>query len=142
MQGHWGIEWPSISEIEASIVAYSAAGVDVYISELDIDVLPRNGGMWDADISKRLEGDASMNPYSNGLPEAKQQELAKRYIDLFQLFLKHHDKIKKVTFWGATDKYSWLNNWPIKGRTIYPLLFDRAGRPKAAFHAVVGLKDN
>lgn len=98
--------------------------------------------MWDADISKRLEGDASMNPYSNGLPEAMQQELAKRYVDLFQLFLKHDDKIKKVTFWGATDKYSWLNNWPIKGRTSYPLLFDRAGRPKAAFHAVVGLKDN
>ena len=142
MQGHWGIEWPSISEIEASIVAYSAAGVDVYISELDIDVLPRKTNMWDADIAKRWVGDASMNPYSNGLPEAKQQELAKRYIDLFQLFLKHHDKIKKVTFWGATDKYSWLNNWPIKGRTSYPLLFDRAGRPKAAFHAVVGLKDN
>ncbi len=142
MQGHWPIKEPSISEIEASIVAFSKAGVDVHISELDIDVLPRNGGMWKANIAKRLEGDPSMNPYSNGLPEAKQQELAKRYVDLFQLFLKHHDKIKKVSFWGATDKYSWLNNWPIKGRTSYPLLFDRAGRPKAAFHAVVGLKDN
>ena len=76
MQGHWPINEPAISKIEASIVAFSEAGVDVYISELDIDVLPRNGGMWDADISKRLEGDASMNPYSNGLPEAKQQELA------------------------------------------------------------------
>jgi len=141
MQGHWGIKGPSISEIEESIVAYSAAGVDVHITELDIDVLPRKGGMWDADIAKRLVGDASMDPYRNGLSEAMRQKLAKRYADLFRLFLKHRDKIKKVTFWGATDKYSWLNNWPIKGRTSYPLLFDRVGRPKAAFHAVVGLED-
>ena len=59
-----------------------------------------------------------------------------------RLFLKHKEKIKRVTFWGTTDKYSWLNNWPIKGRTSYPLLFDRKGKPKPAFHAVIGLKDN
>ena len=68
-----------------------------------------------------------------------QQKLAKRYTDIFQLFLTHKDKIKRVTFWGTTDKYSWLNNWPIKGRTNYPLLFDRNGKPKAAFHAVTAL---
>ena len=141
MQAHWAIGGPSIAEIEASIVAYSEAGVAVHITELDIDVLPRKGDMWDADVAKRLERDASMDPYSDGLPEAKQQQLAKRYADLFQLFLKHKDKIKRVTFWGATDKYSWLNNWPIKGRTSYPLLFDRNGKPKPAFRSVVGLKD-
>jgi len=98
--------------------------------------------MFGADVAKRFEQDPVMDPYRDGLPEAKQEELARRYADLFQLFMKHQDKIKRVTFWGATDRYSWLNNWPIKGRTSYPLLFDRAGRPKAAFHAVVGLKDN
>jgi hypothetical protein len=30
-----------------------------------------------------------------------------------------------------------LNNWPIKGRTNYPLLFDRLGQPKPAFQAIV-----
>jgi len=142
MQGHWSVNGDYLPNIEASIVAFSQAGVDVHITELDIDVLPRKAGMWGADVRKRFEGDASMDPYRNGLPEAKQQELAKRYTDLFQLFLKHKDKIKRVTFWGPTDRYSWLNNWPIKGRTSHPLLFDRDRKPKPAFHAVVGLKDN
>jgi endo-1,4-beta-xylanase len=140
IQGHWSLNGPSIAEIEASIIAFSDAGVDVHITELDIDVLPREKGMFEANIDKRLEESEMMNPYRDGLPEDMQQKLAKRYSDIFRLFLKHQDKIRKVTFWGATDKYSWLNNWPIKGRTSYPLLFDRVGKPKAAFYSVVGLK--
>jgi len=32
----------------------------------------------------------------------------------------------------------WENqSWPVRGRTSYPLLFDRAGRPKPAFDAVI-----
>lgn len=142
MQGHWSLNHPPLRDIEASIVAYSEAGVAVHITELDIDVLPRKPGMHGADVAKRLEKDKSMNPYPDGLPEEMQQKLAKRYADIFGLFLKHKDKIKRVTFWGTTDKYSWLNNWPIKGRTSYPLLFDRKGKPKPAFYAVIGLKDN
>jgi endo-1,4-beta-xylanase len=37
----------------------------------------------------------------------------------------HHDKISRVTLWGVGDKDSWRNNWPMRGRTDYPLLFDR-----------------
>jgi len=44
-----------------------------------------------------------------------------------------------VTFWGVTDGDSWLNNWPVRGRTSYPLLFDRAGQLKPAFDAVIKL---
>ena len=32
---------------------------------------------------------------------------------------------------------SWLNDWPVKGRTSYPLLFDRSGQPKPAYDAVI-----
>jgi len=56
---------------------------------------------------------------------------------LFGVFLKHRGVIARVTFWGVTDGDSWLNNWPVKGRTNYPLLFDRAGQPKPAFDAVI-----
>jgi len=42
-----------------------------------------------------------------------------------------------VTFWGVADGDSWLNNWPMKGRTNYPLLFDRAGQTKPAFDAII-----
>jgi endo-1,4-beta-xylanase len=141
IQGHWSINWPSIAQIEKSVVAFAGAGVDVHITELDIDVLPRDPKMWggNADVKLRLQQDPKMDPYKDGLPEAMEQKLARRYADIFALFLKHREKVKRVTFWGPTDKHSWLNNWPIKGRTSYPLLFDRAGQPKAAYHAVLDL---
>jgi endo-1,4-beta-xylanase len=48
--------------------------------------------------------------------------------------------LDRLTFWGVTDGDSWLNIWPVKGRTSYPLLFDRAGEPKPAFDAVIKSK--
>ena len=56
---------------------------------------------------------------------------------LKELFIKHSDKINRVTFWGVMDKYSWLNDWPIKGRTNYPLLFDRNYQPKVAYERLL-----
>jgi len=66
-----------------------------------------------------------------------QAALAKRYADLFEVFVKHRQNIGRVTFWGVTDGDSWLNNFPTRGRTNYPLLFDRQGKPKPAFDAVL-----
>ena len=80
---------------------------------------------------------AELNPYTNGLPDSVQQKLAQRYADLFAVFVRHHDVVIRVTFWGVTDGDSWLNNWPVKGRTAYPLLFNRDGQPKPAFNAVL-----
>jgi len=71
------------------------------------------------------------------LPAPQQQALADRYAALFRVFLKHRDAITRVTFWGVTDKGSWLNNFPAFGRTNHPLLFDRDGKPKPAFDAVI-----
>ena len=45
--------------------------------------------------------------------------------------LRTADVIDRVTFWGVGDGDSWLNNWPVPGRTSYPLLFDRAGSAEA-----------
>ena len=41
-----------------------------------------------------------------------------------------------MTLWGVHDGGSWLNGFPVRGRTDYPLLFDRQGQPKPAFFAV------
>ena len=62
-----------------------------------------------------------------------------RYAELFRIFLKHRDVVERVTFWGVADGDSWLNNWPMKGRTNYPLLFDRKGETKPAFKAVINM---
>jgi endo-1,4-beta-xylanase len=109
----------------------------VMITELDVNVLPSPERSLNAEISTRHESRAGLDPYPDGLPDAVQKQLAQRYADLFSVFLKHRESISRVTLWGVTDGNSWLNDWPVRGRTAYPLLFDRAGRPKPAFDAVL-----
>lgn len=140
MQAHYSITGPTIDTIEQSIVAYAAAGLPVMITELDVTVLPSPWDLEGAEVSQNYENSPFMNPYLEGLPDSMQTELADRYEDLFELFLKHADKIERVTFWGVNDGHSWLNNWPIKGRINYPLLFDLEYEAKPAYDRVMGLR--
>lgn len=140
-QGHWKLNSPSLEEIEKSIQAYSALGVKVAFTELDITVLPNPWDLKGADVNQNFEGNPKMNPYPKTLPDSIQTKLAQRYADIFKLFLKHKDKISRVTFWGVHDGQSWLNDWPIKGRTNYPLLFDTKLQPKKAYDSVMELKE-
>ncbi len=137
MQGHYGLTRPSIEQVEASIVAFSKLGVHVNFTELDIDVLPNPSRRQGADIAETFGADTKYNVYTAGLPDSVQQKLTKRYADLFALFHKHRDVIDRITLWGVTDTDSWLNDWPIRGRTSYPLLFGRDYLPKPALQAVV-----
>ncbi len=137
IQGHDNLTTPSIEQQDAAIEAFAKLGVKVAITELDIDVLPKATQQQTADATLRIAQNLALNPYVNGLPDAVQQQLARRYADLFAVFLKHRDVVNRVTLWGVTDADSWRNDWPVKGRTSYPLLFDRAGQPKPAFNAVV-----
>jgi endo-1,4-beta-xylanase len=140
IQGHWGLEKPSVNEIEESIVAFSKLDLKVMITEFDISVLVNPYDLEGADVSKNFDADPSMNPYTKGLPEDIQAKLAQRYVDIFKVFIKHQDKISRITFWGVNDNQTWLNNWPIKNRTNYPLLFDRNNKPKLAYQKVLDLK--
>lgn len=144
MQGHWSLTGPSLEDIEKSIVAYSELGVKVMITELDITVLPNPWDLQGAEVDQNFEGSPFMNPYPVKLPDSVQLQLAQRYEDIFKIFDKHSDKISRVTFWGVGDGNSWLNGWPIKGRTNYPLLFDRDYKPKMAYTKVLhlGFKEN
>jgi endo-1,4-beta-xylanase len=144
MQAHWSIEGPSIEDIENSIIAYSNLGVKVMFTELDVTALPNPWELDGAAVEQsyeRYEGDPKMDPYVNGLTEEAKQKIAKRYEDIFNLFLKHKDKISRVTFWGVNDGQSWLNYWPINNRTNYPLLFGRDNKPKEVYYNVIGLKN-
>ena len=140
IQGHWSIKGTPIKEIEESILAYAELGLKVMFTEVDLTVLPNPWDLQGAEVSQNFEESPFMNPYPEGLPDSVQIKLAQRYADLFQLFLKHQDKISRVTFWGVNDGHSWLNGWPIKDRTNYPLLFDRNFEPKKAYHSVMELK--
>jgi endo-1,4-beta-xylanase len=137
LQGHDSLDAPTLDQQDATIAAFAKLGVKVAITELDIDVLPRATRQQTADVTLNIAQNPALNPYTNGLPDSVQQQLAKRYADLFGVFLKHRGVVNRVTFWGVTDGDSWRNDWPIRGRTSYPLLFDRAGQPKPAFYAVI-----
>jgi endo-1,4-beta-xylanase len=139
IQGHDHLDWPSAEQEDAAISAFAALGVKVAITELDMTVLPNAGAQPSADINLRVQQQAALNPYVKGLPDAVQQALAARYAALFGVYIKHSDTVERVTFWGVTDGDSWLNDWPVQGRTNYPLLFDRNGQPKPAYDAVLSV---
>ena len=141
IQGHWHLDNVPMQEIEQSLKEFSALGIQVAFTELDLSVLPNPRGRANsADIGQTADYNAQINPYTKGLPDSVQQKLATAYANLFNLFLKYKDNISRVTFWGVNDGQSWLNGFPVRGRTNYPLLFDRQFKPKPAFYAVIETK--
>lgn len=137
MQGHIGMEYPAIEEYEKSILAFADAGVKVMVTELDLSVLPMPDRRVGAEVSASFEYQQQLNPYADGLPEEVQQAWDARMGEFFDLFLKHQDKISRVTMWGIADQDSWKNNWPVRGRTDYPLLFDRDHQPKPVVATII-----
>ena len=135
-QEHLKLTTPSIALVDSSIRMIAATGVKVNVTELDIDMLPPATRNATADVSVRAAAAASLDPFKAGLPDSLQQALARRYEDLFRVYVANRAAIDRVTFWGVADKDSWLNGWPVPGRTSYPLLFDRQLARKPAYDAV------
>jgi endo-1,4-beta-xylanase len=132
MQGHMGIDYPTIEEFETSMQAFAAEGVNVMITEWDMSALPTVE--MSANISSFVNDTAAfrrnLNPYPDGLPDSVSTLWNQRMTDFTNLFIKHADYVTRVTAWGVTDRDSWKNGFPIRGRRDYPLLFDRAFQPK------------
>jgi endo-1,4-beta-xylanase len=101
------------------------------ITELDVDPLPRASGGADMAVAEK-----GANPYPNGLPPEMQEKLARRYGEIVTAVVRH-PAVTMIGFWGTDDGHSWLNNFPVKNRTNYSLLFDRQYQPKPAFNAVI-----
>ncbi len=107
MQSHITMDYPFLPDYEKAMKAYAAMGLTVQVTELDVNT---------------QDGTA-----------AGQTRLAARYKRLFALLQKAKGEgvpITSVTFWGVSDKYTWLTDF---GKTSYPLLFDGDVRPKPAF---------
>jgi endo-1,4-beta-xylanase len=143
IQGHWGLNYPKREYIEAAIDTFASLGVKVMITELDVDVLPltKEGqiigrGMSDPQFQLE-EFEEFLDPYKNGLPPEIEQQLSDRYAELMGIFYAKRDKIDRVTVWGLHDGMSWKNDYPIPGRTNYPLLYRRDKTPRPAFDAVM-----
>lgn len=128
MQGHMGMDYPDINEFEQSIVAFAGTGVKVMVTEWDMSALPTV--KQSANISDTVAYQKMLNPYPETLPDSVSKAWNNRMKQFFGLFEKHADVISRVTAWGVSDCDSWKNDFPVKGRHDYPLLFDRNYQPK------------
>ena len=137
MQSHNGMDYPNLDDYEKSIEAFAGCGVKVMVTELDLNVLPSPRGFGGASVEQNFEYQKKLTPYRDGLPKDVARKVADRYMDFFRIYHRHRDKIARITLWGVGDGDSWLNNWPVHGRTNYPLLFDRQYREKPVVKRII-----
>ncbi len=126
LQAHWSIYEPTRQELEESITKFASLGLKVQFTEVDVSVYP-----------KEHERRARRPTDKSEFTPAMNDQQAAQYKMLFEVFRKHRNTITGVTFWNLTDRYSWLDNFPVPGRKDYPLLFDQNGAPKKAYEGVV-----
>jgi endo-1,4-beta-xylanase len=121
LQAHWNLVNPSIEDIRTAIERYASLGLKLHLTELDVSVF--NFEDKRTDLTK---------------PTPEMLELqAERYHQIFHLLREYQASITSVTFWGAADDYSWLSDFPVKGRKNWPFLFDEYHQPKDSFWKVV-----
>jgi len=132
VQGHFLLDFPATEAIESGVKALSELNVQVMITELDVDPLPRQRANAGADLNAQ---EKSADPYKQGLPDELQKQLALRYQNIISGLLKN-PHVTRITIWGTHDGRSWLNDWPVRGRTNHALLWDRQLQPKPAYFAV------
>lgn len=126
LQAHWSLFEPTSQELEESITKFASLGLSVQITELDVSVHPK----------QHERSNEAFKGVSVFTPEMDEKQ-AQHYKMLFEVFRKYKNNILGITFWNLSDNYSWLDNFPIRGRKDYPLLFDQNNQPKKAFFEVI-----
>jgi endo-1,4-beta-xylanase len=133
LQCHFMLKYAGAPQVvDEAAKAFAKEGVKSMITELDIDPLPRATS--GAEITANEKG---ANGYADGLPADIAAAQTAMYRKTFETVKKNPRTITRVTFWGVHDGASWLNNWPTRGRTNHPLLWDRDLKPKPAFDVVL-----
>ena len=127
LQGHWAVNEPSKTQLDSTLADFKNLGLEVQITELDVSVYPK-----EHDARERKVTDSAT-------AFTKEKEIQQRavYTMAFNLFRKYKTQISSVTFWNISDRKSWLDNFPVKNRKDYPLLFDKNLIPKKVYYDVV-----
>lgn len=121
LQAHWSLYSPGLDDIRAAIEKYASLGLRLQLTELDVSMFRHD------DLRTDLAH-----------PTEEMLELQeKRYEALFDLLVEYRNHIDAVTFWGAADDYTWLNDFPVRGRKNWPMLFDESHEPKGSFWRVI-----
>jgi endo-1,4-beta-xylanase len=127
LQAHWAVNEPSRAQLDSTIKRFTDLGLKVQITELDISVYPK-----EHEARERRPEDNN-----TAFSAEREQQQIDKYKMSFDLFRKYRKSLSGVTFWNISDRYTWLDNFPVRNRKDYPLLFDQKGQPKKAFWEVV-----
>jgi len=125
LQAHWSIFEPSAEELVQAIKRYASLGLQLHFTELDMSVYPQENER------KKYPGEGDT------LTSEQEQKQMDQYARFFSIFRRYRSNITSVTFWNLSDRYSWLDFYPVKGRKNYPLLFDQQLKRKKSYWKVV-----
>jgi endo-1,4-beta-xylanase len=113
LQMHIGNALPDFASVSANIARFTALGLQVHITEMDVSLpVDANGDAGAADLQKQAD----------------------IYRQVAEACLAHAG-CTAIQTWGFTDKYSWIGSHSKKTRGA-ALLFDRNYRPKPAYEAL------
>lgn len=113
LQMHVGNLLPDIASISANIARFTALGVQVHITEMDVSLaVDANGNASAADLLRQAD----------------------IYHQIVEACLAHPG-CTAIQTWGFTDKYSWIGSHSKKTRGA-ALPFDRNYQPKPAYEAL------
>jgi len=129
------MDWPTPAQLDETIAASprSREGDDHrtgFEHAAGGNPIPSGGSLDELRVAGRVES------YTNGLPAVVQQH-SRNGTPICSRVGQTPRRGQPRDLLGRDDGDSWLNNWPVKGRTAYPLLFDRNRQPKPAFNAVI-----
>jgi endo-1,4-beta-xylanase len=127
LQAHWALTEPSRDQLDATLTDFAALDVTLHITELDISVYPKEHS-----ASAR-----KASAYETTYSADREKQQSEQYAMCFEMFRKHRMAIRSVTFWNVSDRYSWLDNFPVVNRKDYPLLFDQKLKRKKAYEKVI-----
>src|SRR5690606_31393350 len=125
IQGHWSVYEPTEKELRDAIEKYASLGLQIHVTELDVSIYP-----------KEQRRDPRESDKAEFTPELEKLQMEK-YAMIFKVFRDYKDTISSVTFWNVSDKHSWLDNFPVRGRKDFPLLFDQQLQPKKVYWEIV-----
>ncbi len=126
LQAHWNLFDPTLDDIRAAIERYASLGLQLQLTELDMSVFAFDDHRTDLKVPA---------------PDLLERQ-AELYEAAFRLLREYRDVISSVTFWGAADDYTWLNDFPVRGRKNWPFLFDEQHRAKPAYYRLVNMAGN
>ena len=128
LQGHWSVSAPTEEQLTNTIQSFIPLELPIQITELDISVYPSD---------KKRNGTQSEEKENTEFNADKETAQIESYKTCFRVFKKFQKQITAITFWNISDRSSWLDNFPVRGRKNYPLLFDKNLQPKKVFFEVI-----